>query len=141
VKADDDLWIIGDFAYGPASKAPGYAEKIFKALPGRKHLVVGNHDDERTKKLPWASVQDMAVFDDEGRRVVLCHYPMITWDGARRGALHLFGHVHNNWEGAYHSVNVGVDLWGFAPNRLEAIAAKAERLPRNSYWEFVEPRL
>jgi hypothetical protein len=25
---------------------------------------------------------------------------MLTWNKARRGAIQLFGHVHNNWQGA-----------------------------------------
>lgn len=38
VGRQDNLWIVGDFAI------PDLAERNFEAVPGRKHLVHGNHD-------------------------------------------------------------------------------------------------
>ncbi|MEJ8563009.1 metallophosphoesterase [Yoonia sp. GPGPB17] len=47
VQENDDLWIIGDFAFGPRSKDASYLRSVFDQLPGaRKHLIVGNHDHE-----------------------------------------------------------------------------------------------
>lgn len=137
---DDDFWIVGDLSFGRMSSEKGYLEKLFRTLPGRKHLVLGNHDNSRIRNLPWASVQDIAEVQDGEHRFVLCHYPMITWHGARRGALQLFGHVHGNWEGTRNSLNVGVDVWNFMPVRARDIVARAETLPVNVYWEKVEPR-
>lgn len=59
---------------------------------------------------------------------------MITWPGARRGALHLFGHVHGNWRGSRNAVNVGVDVWGFAPVALKDAGRRAATLPVNRHW-------
>lgn len=44
----------------------------------------------RTQALPWDSVLWLAEVDDpaEDRPVALCHYPMMTWNYARNGALH-----------------------------------------------------
>ncbi|MEP4334970.1 MAG: hypothetical protein ABJ360_01015 [Roseobacter sp.] len=40
VKPDDDLWIIGDFAFGAFANDAAYLQKIFGQLPGaRKHLT------------------------------------------------------------------------------------------------------
>ena len=50
----DDLWIVGDFAFGPRAKDARYLDEIFGQLPGaRRHLVVGNHDLQPTLDLPW----------------------------------------------------------------------------------------
>lgn len=63
---------------------------------------------------------------------------MITWNHARRDALQIFGHVHNNWCGSRNSVNVGVDVWDFMPIRFEDIARRVKTLPVNKHWADVE---
>ena len=141
VQPDDELWIIGDFAFGPPSKDPAYLEQIFNQLPGaKKHLIVGNHDRELTQALEWASVSHIVEVPDgpKRQRNTLCHYPMITWNHARREALQLFGHVHNNWKGSRNSINVGVDVWEFMPVKFEDIARRAKKLPVNKHWSDVE---
>ena len=113
----DVLWIIGDFAHGPKSKDSDWLTKLFAKLPGaEKHLIVGNHDLEPTLALPWDSISHLAEVGDGPNKQAhtLCHYPMITWNHARRQALQMFGHVHNNWRGTRNSVNVGVDVWDYA---------------------------
>lgn len=106
VKPDDDLRIIGDFAFGASANDAAYLKQIFDQLPGaRKHLIVGNHDSDLTQSLDWTSVSLMAEVPDgpKKQRNTLCHYPMITWNHARREALQLFGHVHNkHWSDVEH---------------------------------------
>lgn len=137
VAQDDDLWIIGDFAFGRSDSIERF-ESWFHSLPGRKHLVIGNHDDEAVISLPWRSVEYMAEITDGDQLLTLCHYPMITWNGARRGALQLFGHVHDQWQGSRNSVNVGVDQWDFKPVRIADIKRRASKLPVNKHWSDVE---
>jgi calcineurin-like phosphoesterase family protein len=140
IGANDDLWIVGDFGFGKMSDQDGRLEEVFASIPGRKHLILGNHDGDRVKSLPWASISDIAEVTDGDQKLTLCHYPMITWNGARKGALQLFGHVHDNWQGTRNSINVGVDVWGFKPIQLKDILKRAKSLPINIYWEKAEPR-
>lgn len=137
VSFDDDLWILGDFAFGQATDAQKF-QNWFHQLPGRKHLIVGNHDDEAVAMLPWTSISDLKEIKDGEQSLVLCHYPMITWNGARRGALQLFGHVHDQWPGSRNGVNVGVDQWGFKPVQISDIQRRAKKLPVNKHWADVE---
>lgn len=51
VGPDDDLWILGDFAAVETEAGRQAARAAFSALPGRKHLIRGNHD------LPWTVEQ------------------------------------------------------------------------------------
>ncbi|OAN82400.1 metallophosphoesterase [Jannaschia sp. EhC01] len=136
----DTLWIVGDFAFGPKAKDRKWLSNLFARLPGKeKHLVVGNHDGEATQQLPWTTVSQMAeVADGQGPHAVLNHYPMITWHRARKGALHLFGHVHDQWMGSRNAVNVGVDVWGYVPVTIRDIAQRAKTLPENKHWQDVE---
>lgn len=140
VRSEDDLWILGDFAISKATDTQRAAvREMFDAIPGRKHLVVGKHDRAWFRDLPWNSLSQMADIIADGRRLCLCHYPMITFPGARRGGLQLFGHVHQNWPGTRKSVNVGVDMWDFRPVTLPEIEARAAHLPVNHHWNEVEP--
>ncbi|MEO8529995.1 MAG: metallophosphoesterase [Deltaproteobacteria bacterium] len=138
VGADDDLWIIGDFAFGPGAREVGALARIFDALPGRKHLIFGNHDHSAVKALPWLTARNLVELKDDGQHLTLCHYPMITFNNARKGALQLFGHVHSDWRGTRNSVNVGVDVWDFLPVQIADIRARAKTLPVNKHWADVE---
>lgn len=142
VGPDDDLWILGDFAFGRKAKDASFLSEIFEQLPGaRKHLITGNHDFQPTLELGWDTVTAFVELRDgpQNQLNTLCHYPMITWNHARRGALQFFGHVHDNWKGSSNSVNVGVDVWDFMPVRYEDIATRAASLPNNAHWNEVEP--
>lgn len=89
VSFEDDLWILGDIAFGQATNAQKF-ENWFHQNPARKHLVVGNYDDEVVAMLRWDSISDLKEIKNGAQSLVLCHYPMITWNGARRGVLMLF---------------------------------------------------
>ena len=143
VGPEDQLWVLGDFAFGAKAKDRGFLVSIFHQLPGKeRHLVVGNHDLSPTLELPWDTISHFAEVRDgpHQQRHTLCHYPMVTWNHARRGALQMFGHVHSNWLGSRNSVNVGVDVWNFAPVDFEAIQRRAKTLPINKHWHEVEPQ-
>jgi len=111
VKPTDDLWVVGD-----VGMARGPTEAAFAQIPGRKHLVLGNHDIKPwVKRLGWASIHDLVEVQDGDTLFVLCHYPMITWNKARYGTKHLFGHIHTAWLGSNRALNVGVDWWTSPP--------------------------
>ncbi|MEH2499558.1 calcineurin-like phosphoesterase family protein [Bradyrhizobium sp. AZCC 1678] len=128
VKNDDDVMVLGDFAHraGDANEL----RALFDSLQGRKHLVIGNHDDDQTLKLPWASPpRDVAYLSIDSQRVVLCHYAWRTWPGIRKGALMLYGHNHGRLPGNRQSADIGVDVLGFAPVRLNQIKQYLAALP------------
>jgi calcineurin-like phosphoesterase family protein len=57
----------------------------------------------------------------ENQRIVLSHYAQRTWQGAFRGAWHLYGHSHGNLPPFRKSMDVGVDAWDFRPVSFEQI--------------------
>ena len=141
VGCDDDLWIIGDFAACESDSGKQAASAAFTALPGRKHLVRGNHDpDWLIRALPWRSVHDLVEITVGRRRFVLCHYPLVTWNSVRQGAIQLFGHLHDRWRGAEGQINVGVDQWSFTPVTPEQAELAALTLPPSSLRELAEGR-
>ena len=124
LREGDDLWVLGDVA-DTSSGGEELARTLIERLPGRKHLIRGNHDDAAITSLPWTSQHDLTEITDGSERFVLCHYPLLSWNGARQGAIQLFGHVHDRWPGTDRQVNVGVDLWDFAPASAADIVIRA----------------
>ena len=119
----DTVWHLGDVAV-PARAAR--VADLLALLHGTKHLVAGNNDAPAVRALPgWASVQDYAELDLDGRRLILCHYPLRTWNRRGCGALNLHGHCHGRLAPLPRQVDVGVDAWEFRPVTLAEIAARA----------------
>ena len=126
VKSGDDVICLGDFAHRAESKA---LRRLFDSLPGRKHLIIGNHDGPETQALPWESVRDVAYVTIDSTYCVLAHYPWRSWPRMKRGALMLYGHHHGRLRGDNQSCDVGVDVFGPAPTRLNQIKAYMATLP------------
>lgn len=131
---NDDIYINGDFCF----KSGKHPKEYLENLKGRKHLVVGNHDGRIVKDLVcrkyFVEIKDIIDICDNGKRVILCHYPMIEWNGYFRGAIHLYGHIHNNTENTAYKIlkdipncyNVGADVLGFTPRKLQDIISLAK---------------
>ncbi|HEX9965038.1 MAG TPA: metallophosphoesterase family protein [Allosphingosinicella sp.] len=113
----DEVWHLGDFARRPAD-----VPALLARLNGTKHLVRGNNDAAGTVAAPgWASVQDYAEIEADGRMLVLCHYPFRTWNGQHKGAIDLHGHSHGRLKPLARQHDVGVDVWGWKPVTLTEI--------------------
>jgi calcineurin-like phosphoesterase family protein len=127
VRPGDTVIHLGDFAHRIADiRLP----KIFGALNGKKHLIKGNHDGRETLQLPWQSVNDVMHTSIDSTAVTLCHYAWRVWPRQRRrGALMLFGHSHGRLPGNQQSMDVGVDVLGFSPVRLNTIKSYLAALP------------
>ncbi len=89
---------------------------ILSRLNGTIHLVYGNHDDLILKHASlqrfFASITPLMFLKISNRRaIVLCHYPIRSWQNQRHGAFHLYGHAHGALESVPYgrSMDVGVD--------------------------------
>ena len=117
VKEGDTVYHLGDFAF----KTP---EKYIKRLNGNIILIRGNHDNFTKKKESelFVSVHDISVLKPkEGQRIVLCHYPLRSWQYMQFGSYHLHGHTHGTIEPLYNTLDVGIMESNFAPVSLEDI--------------------
>jgi calcineurin-like phosphoesterase family protein len=110
----DEVWHLGDFARKLAD-----VSALLERLHGRKHLIRGNNDDPEIGSVPgWASVADYHEMEEEGRRLILCHYPFRSWNGQARRAIDLHGHSHGKLKPLPRQFDVGVDARGFRPVSL-----------------------
>lgn len=99
VKADDEVYLIGDVSWHNTKETVN----IVSSLNGLKHLIIGNHD---RKLLKIQSFRDLFVEIsdykelrlEDGRKVILSHYPIPCFNGHFFGTYHLYGHVHTSFE-------------------------------------------
>jgi calcineurin-like phosphoesterase family protein len=125
VGPQDEVWHLGDFAVRQSAERMG---ELLDGLRGAKHLIVGNNDGTATAGLgEWASVQHYAELEVDGAWLILCHYPLRTWNRIGRGALNLHGHSHGRLAPLPRQVDVGVDCWEFRPITLAEIRAHLRR--------------
>ncbi|GAA0669787.1 calcineurin-like phosphoesterase family protein [Sphingomonas insulae] len=114
VAPDDTIWHLGDVARRLADVAG-----LLAGLNGIKHLIRGNNDDPAIADVPgWASVRDYAEIALDDRFLVLCHYPLRSWNRQHRGAIDLHGHSHGRLKPMPRQFDVGVDPHGFQPVAL-----------------------
>lgn len=96
VRPEDTVYVLGDMFWCK----PSDAVPVLKSLRGTKILVKGNHDRVNNEEFraQFADVRDYMEIDDNGRKLVLCHYPIPCFRNHFRGWYHLYGHVHSSFE-------------------------------------------
>lgn len=96
VSDGDVVYVLGDMFWC----TPKDAVPIMEQLNGQKFLVKGNHDrwhDAKFDKL-FVKIDEYMEIEDNGRKVVLCHYPIPCFKNHFYEWVHLYGHVHNSFE-------------------------------------------
>lgn len=108
VQPGDEVYHLGDFAFCRGSEL----NAIVSSLNGQIYLIRGNHDHSDTTKLKrFAWVKDYYELKVNGQKIVLCHYPIESWNGRHHGAWHLHGHCHGSLKDTlnHKRLDVGVD--------------------------------
>jgi calcineurin-like phosphoesterase family protein len=128
VAPDDDVYIVGDFAFHNEKPEEWYLEQ----LKGRKHLVIGNHDNRLLKNEKAMSyfemVDKMMHVVDMGNQICLCHFPIADWNGMYRGSWHIYGHIHCSTTQAYQymktcerALNAGCMINNYTPASFQEL--------------------
>lgn len=119
VKKNDTIYHLGDFTLNKS------ADEYLDRLNGKILFIPGSHDywlkkidlDKYNKKLEILSLYKSIKVC--GERVVMCHYPMASWEASFHGSLMCHGHSHGNMEKISNRFDVGVDCNDFYPFNLE----------------------
>ena len=146
VNDEDTVYILGDIV---EDSSPSSIE-LFRQLKGVKHLLVGNHDLEVLDKINesgiFESIDFMKLIEDNGRKVCVCHYPIMDWMEFNRNGILVYGHIHNktikNGE-AYAEIkqyyankpayNCGVDVTNYEPVTLDEMIVLKEKNINDPY--------
>ena len=127
VRPDDRVWHLGDVAVRPK---PDRIGQLLDLLAGEKHLIIGNTDGSlTTDAVAWASVGHYAEIEVDGIPLVLCHYPLRSWNRQSKGAWNLHGHSHGRLRPLPRQADVGVDVFDFRPATFNEIRACRRRSP------------
>ena len=101
VSKNDTVYVLGDFIW---KKEQEWID-ILEQLKGNIVLIKGNHDPDRlsgkTKKY-FADIKDYKEIDDNGYKVIMCHYPIPFFKhDFETNTVMLYGHVHKSIEYQY----------------------------------------
>lgn len=102
VRKNDEVVVLGDLSMEKWDKT----KLIVEQLKGRIYLIEGNHDrfikDKTFDASRFLWVRSYAEMHDNGRKVILSHYPVFCYNGQNRLSKHgnpktfmLHGHVHD----------------------------------------------
>ena len=101
VTPKDEVYVLGDFSISRGEAT----NRILERLAGKIYLVTGNHDrylEDKNFVNRFRWVKPYAEIRDNGRTVILSHYPVFCYKGQYRRdkagnpiTYMLYGHVHN----------------------------------------------
>lgn len=106
VSPSDHLYILGDLFFGDQWLAAYWIDQI---RTRHRIFVSGNHDDKMVEFYQWSELfeevhQHRMQAKINGHMYVLDHHPIVEWNRGHKGALHLHGHCHGNFD--YKSANL-----------------------------------
>ena len=141
VTNEDTIYVLGDISWYNLEKTT----ELVKQLKGNKILIKGNHDiftKDQYYRMGFNAVYDYKEIKDNGRDVILCHYPIPCFNKRFYGAFMLYGHVHNSSEWNYmkdikrsfeeldtkcNMYNVGTMIWNYYPVTLDEIIKSGDK--------------
>ena len=118
VPKDGIVFHLGDFSLDDKRKT---WENWLKQLNGNIYHIQGNHDMLKihfdgtiNKPIFPNDIMEIKVKEPEleigYQKIVMCHFPLLTWNGDIRLSFHLYGHCHGSVEHPKpFAMDVGVD--------------------------------
>lgn len=114
VGQDDILLCLGDWSFGGFESIKQFRDRI---VCNNIHLILGNHDhhikiNKKGIQEIFKSVSKYDLMTYGKHNFVLFHYPISSWDGLKKGHIHLHGHVHSSTERRFTNgkkMDVGID--------------------------------
>jgi calcineurin-like phosphoesterase family protein len=131
VTEDDTVYILGDISWHQEFET----KNILNQLNGHKILVKGNHD-QVVNKIPYYfdKIASYLEIKDNGRKVILSHYPIMFWNNQFHDSIHLYGHVHNS-----HQWNM-MESWIKEAKQLQALPMQVYNVGCMMTWMDYTPR-
>jgi calcineurin-like phosphoesterase family protein len=133
VGSKDQVYHLGDFFFRCSIK---HAAGVLHKLNGRIFALQGNHDGKTLKKLQAFSAEKITYMGayhelkyDKKMPVILCHYPIQSWNRMSHGSWHLHGHSHGKLKETpdwFMRLDVGSPCHDYTPISIERVAELME---------------
>lgn len=138
---DDIIICLGDWAFGGFENIRIFRNRL---VCKNIHLVTGNHDHHIVKNKDnirsiFSSVNEfytqLNVKQEDGTSIdmILCHFPLASWENMSKGWIQLFGHVHlppHHRIMAGRAMDVGMDGNGMYPIPLKEVLTLMKNQPK-----------
>jgi calcineurin-like phosphoesterase family protein len=124
------VYHLGDFSFCNVNRTL----EILDQLNGIIRLVLGNHEGHKKplskrllERFDWVRNYYESKTED-GIKVVMFHYPILSWNKAHYGSWHLHGHSHGNlFDEGTRRLDVGINTHpDYEPYSFSEIASKME---------------
>lgn len=142
VQEDDILICLGDWSFGGFDNIRLFRNRI---ICKNIYLVTGNHDDHIVKNkdnirsiftnvIEYYTQLDIRFeSNNEKLKMILCHFPIASWENMSKGVIQLFGHVHLppvHRIMAGKAMDVGMDGNNMYPISLNEVIKLMEKQPK-----------
>lgn len=131
VGKNDTVYHLGDACFGYGDTLKARLEWLLPQLNGHIVLVRGNHDpragDEVFKSFGH-EIHEMYTKKVGKQLIVMCHYPMVSWNKGHYGSIMMHGHCHGAYQGPGRIMDVGWDVYG-KPMKLQDLIDIANARP------------
>jgi calcineurin-like phosphoesterase family protein len=100
VKENDTLIHLGDWSFGGHENIKEFRDRvncknIHLMLGNHDHHIEGNKDGVRGFFKSVDSYLEIAIGSkNNNKKLILCHYPIVSWNHLKRGGYMLHGHQH-----------------------------------------------
>jgi calcineurin-like phosphoesterase family protein len=138
VSDDDVVYFLGDLSF----TRDELTKWFIYSLKGKIHFIMGNHDKYKSisKFGRWENIHEYGteinVKDEDTKeargsqgyqRIIMSHYPILSWNKAHYGAWHLHGHCHGSLMKSYPDyykrkvIDVGCNCIDYTPLSYEEV--------------------
>lgn len=151
ISVEDTVYHLGDFSFKGDTVIP-----ILLRLNGKIHFILGNHDKSLHRFFGSKNYQTIGASNRgfhrleaetkitiEGQRIILGHYPLVSWYKKAKGSYMLHGHVHSNLACSRKDgtslgkiLDVGVDGNNYKPYSFDEIKKIMDKKPIDAIEEF-----
>lgn len=130
VDSQDHVYHLGDFAL---KMGVPEVENIIRRLHGHIHLVYGNHCQKNKSVMRARGFVERVPYKEikvDGQKIIMCHFPFLTWNGSHRGSWDLHGHSHGSLprDPNARRIDVGVDVWNYTPVSYEDLKVEMDKV-------------
>jgi calcineurin-like phosphoesterase family protein len=133
VGKDDWLIHLGDWSFGGIESISQFrslikCDNIILILGNHDHHIQNDKNDLKKLFTHVAHYEELKVYQGKEKwDFVLCHYPIVSWNGMRKGAFMLHGHQHLKGdarfgEGRRMDIGLcGTEKTGFRPYHIKEV--------------------